>query len=70
MPKTLVGGALKARVRNVMEQAVESGIRVGYARAHKHNEKPEQEAIIGQIIDSVIESIDEWFLFDDDAALQ
>ena len=68
--KVAVSGGLKARTRNVMEQAIEGGIRVGWNRAHKNIDDPKEEHIIDNLIDATMQSIDEWFHFEDDILTQ
>lgn len=49
-----------------MELAVEDGVKYGYQRAHKHVDNPSEQAIIEEVQASVLSSISEWFLFDDE----
>jgi hypothetical protein len=47
----------------VLETAVNSGVEYGYRRAFKHVENPTEGAIIDSIVEQVMNSIDEWFVF-------
>jgi len=57
---------MKAKMRVILEMAVEEGVRRGYSRAHKHVENPTEGAIIEQIEDAVMSQIYEYFTFDDE----
>jgi hypothetical protein len=55
---------MRPKVRVILEQAIEEGVRRGYSRAHKHIENPSEGAIIEYIEDAVMSSIYEYFTFD------
>ena len=57
---------MKPKFRNVLEMAIEEGVRYGYNRAHKHIENPSEGAIIDSIVEQVMNSLDEWFDFEDE----
>ena len=57
---------MKPKVRVILEQAVEEGVRRGYHRAHKHVENPTEGAIIEHVQEAVMGSIHEYFTFDED----
>ena len=57
---------MKPKVRVILEQAVEEGVRRGYHRAHKHVENPTEGAIIEHVQEAVMGSIHEYFTFDGD----
>ena len=46
--------------------ALEQGVRYGYSRAHKHVENPTEGAIIDNIVEQVMNSLYEWFDFEDE----
>jgi hypothetical protein len=48
----------------VLVLAVETGVALGVRRAHKHDSKPSDEAIIAAVERAVIDEICEWFKFD------
>jgi hypothetical protein len=52
---------MKPKFRNVLEMAIEQGVRYGYSRAYKHVENPTEGAIIDTIVEQVMNSFDEWF---------
>lgn len=55
---------MKPKFRNVLEMAIEEGVRYGYNRAHKHIENPSEGAIIDSIVEQVMSSLYEWFDFE------
>jgi hypothetical protein len=57
---------MKAKIRVILEMAIEEGVRRGYSRAHKHVETPTEGAIIEQIEDAVMSQIYEYFTFDEE----
>jgi hypothetical protein len=57
---------MKPKVRVILEQSVEEGVRHGYYRAYKHTENPTEEHIVSTIEDCVMESIYQYFSFDDE----
>jgi hypothetical protein len=59
---------MKPKLHKILETAVEQGVSYGYNRAHKHVENPTEGAIIDSIVEQVMNSLDEWFEFDDDAS--
>jgi len=56
---------MKAKTRVILEMAIEQGVRRGYARAHKHVESPTEEGMCFSIEEQVMESIYEYFRFDE-----
>jgi hypothetical protein len=57
---------MKPKFSKVLETAVEHGVSYGYRRAHKHVENPTEGAIIDNVVEQVMNSLDEWFDFEDD----
>lgn len=49
----------------ILQRAVEEGVVRGWARAHKHTNKPERGDIESQVIDCVMLEISEVFSFPD-----
>jgi hypothetical protein len=56
---------MKPKLHKILETAVEQGVSYGFSRAHKHVENPSEGAIIDSIVEQVMNSLDEWFDFDD-----
>ena len=55
---------MKAKEYNLIVQCVESGVRLGWNRAYKHDTTPDPEAIQNAIEVAVLNEICEWFDFD------
>jgi hypothetical protein len=51
------------RAYPIMCRCIEEGIAYGWARAHKHTDKPHEQAIKDEIADGVINAICEYFDF-------
>jgi hypothetical protein len=45
--------------------AVDQGVSCGFTRAYKHDENPPQDLIMEHVIKEVMNSISEWFDFDE-----
>ena len=56
---------MKPKLHKVLEHAVIQGVCYGYSRAHKYVENPTESAIIDNIIEQVMNSLDDWFDFED-----
>ena len=52
---------MKPKFRNVLEMAIEEGVRFGYRRAFKHVENPHEDAIADCIVTEIFNSLDTWF---------
>jgi hypothetical protein len=57
---------MKPKIRVIIEMAVEQGVKRGYSRAFKHEENPSKEVICDYIEEQVMESLHEYFTFDDE----
>ena len=55
---------MRAKEYLVLEMAVEQGVTLGWNRAHKHVEHPDEVAIRDHIAEAVTSEICEWFTFD------
>jgi|GEM_PF-1463422 len=55
---------LKPKTYPILQQAIEEGVLRGYKKAHKHVEKPDEIFLVETIINYTMESIFEWFDFD------
>lgn len=49
---------------NVLEMCIETGIEIGWSRAHKHVDTPEPHAVKHAIYDNIMRELYEWFDFD------
>ena len=57
---------MKPKIRVILEQAIEAGVRRGYHRAYKHTDDPSDEAVINTIEDCVMGEIYEYFTVEDE----
>ena len=60
-----MGENMKAKEYNLITQCVETGVMLGWNRAHKHDATPDPEAIRDAIEQAVLNEICEWFDFDE-----
>jgi hypothetical protein len=56
---------MKAKEYNLVTQCVETGVMLGWNRAHKHDATPDPEAIRDAIELAVLNEICEWFDFEE-----
>jgi hypothetical protein len=56
---------MKPNTYVILERAVEEGARLGYRRAFKHVENPSEEAIVEAIVNGVMLTVSEVFVFND-----
>jgi hypothetical protein len=49
-----------------MDQCIEEGVRCGLARAFKHTDKPTEETIVKEIFTGVRDSIDNYWIYEDE----
>jgi len=59
------GSQMKPRVIPVLEMCVENGTAVGWNRAFKHNDKPDEQEIKKHISNAIMNEIYEWFEFEE-----
>jgi hypothetical protein len=57
---------MKPKLHKILQTAVEQGVSYGYRRSFKHVENPTEGAIIDSIVEQVMNSLDEWFEFEDE----
>lgn len=55
---------MKPKFKVILEDAIEEGIRMGYHRAHKHNESPSEDHILEIIETTIWGKLYEYFDFD------
>ncbi len=63
--KLPVDGGMRVRTWTVLSDCVEDGIGYGWQRAHKHTDKPDEDALKEAIYDAVTGEISQYFSFDD-----
>lgn len=56
---------MKPKIRVILEQAIENGVKRGYRRAFKYVENPAEDTILESIEDCVMSEIYEYFTFDE-----
>lgn len=56
---------MKPKIRTILEECIEKGIARGYARAHKHTEKPHEGFIFLSIQECVMDEIYNYLAFDE-----
>ena len=56
---------MRAKEYNLMLQCIETGVMLGWNRAHKHGDNPDPQHIRDQIEQAVVNEICEWFDFDE-----
>ena len=54
---------MQPKIRVILEEAIEKGVRYGYSRAYKHATDPSDETVMATIEDAVMSSIYEYFTF-------
>ena len=52
---------MKPKFNKVLEQCIETGLNLGYSRAFKHSDTPDETAIKSKQLDAILEEIYEWF---------
>lgn len=57
---------MKPKFHNILINAVESGVALGYRRAFKHTDSPKEDYILETIVTAVMSEIYESFTFDDE----
>ena len=55
---------MKPNAYKLMLQCIEVGVQIGWRRAHKHNDTPDEDAIKTAIENAIQNEICEWFEFD------
>lgn len=57
---------MKVREYELLNDCVQRGVQMGWTRAHKHTDSPTQDHIQMSILDAVMLSVAEYFIFDGD----
>lgn len=55
---------MKPKFREILDQAIENGIKYGWYKAHKHTDEPEENDIKGAIATAIWLEIDSLFDFE------
>lgn len=56
---------MRPKPRVILEQAIDEGTRIGYRRAFKHNENPDESWVIESITNEIMNYIDLYFDFEE-----
>lgn len=54
---------MQPKFQALLDMCIENGLRLGYNRAFKHTDTPDEHTIIGKQFDAVKDEIYEWFDF-------
>jgi hypothetical protein len=52
---------MKPKTYQLLEFAIENGLKLGFNRAHKHNDNPAQDYILDQQLEAIMLEIHNWF---------
>lgn len=52
---------LKPKFFPILEMCIDNGLRLGYRRAYKHSDNPDEETIYHKQYDAIMEEIYQWF---------
>ena len=55
----------KPKTDRILDQCLETGIQLGWNRAHKHTNQPDPDYIKAKIYDAIWEELSEFFDFND-----
>ena len=58
---------MKAKIRQILEECIASGVAYGYVNAHKHRDDPPEDHIFECIEHGIWLEIDEHFDFEENA---
>jgi len=61
---------MRAKIRQILEECIESGVAYGYVNAHKHSDDPPEDYIFDRIEHAIWLEIDEHFEFDRDVVFE
>ena len=56
---------MKANMHKILEHCVDTGIELGWRRAHKHTDTPSAELLKNSIEQAIWDELYEWAVFDD-----
>ena len=57
---------MKPKTYNILADRIDSGIQLGWARAHKHHDNPTPGQIQNAIAQAIMGEINEYFTFEED----
>lgn len=56
---------MKANMHKILEHCIDTGIELGWRRAHKHTDTPSAELLKNSIEQALWDELYEWVVFDD-----
>jgi hypothetical protein len=56
---------MKANIAKLLETCVDTGVDLGFIRAHKHTDCPDDELIKNEIRHAIYLELYEWFIFEE-----
>ncbi len=56
---------IRMQTYEVMARAVEEGVALGWRRAHKHHDRPDEGVILTAVYEAVMSAVCEVFVFDE-----
>ena len=56
---------MKPKIQAVLDMCIRNGIELGYNRAHKHHDEPDESLIFMEIERAISDQIYEWFDFEE-----
>jgi len=57
--------AMRPKIRPILEMCIDEGARIGYRRAYKHTEEPDESWVIETINNEIMNVIDLYFDFEE-----
>jgi hypothetical protein len=57
---------MKPKILPLLDVCIETGIQLGWQRAHKHTDNPTPDHVYTQIYQAIWSELDEWFDFQKD----
>ena len=56
---------MKANMHKILEHCIDTGLELGWRRAHKHTDTPSAELLKNSIEQALWDELYEWVVFDD-----
>lgn len=58
---------MRAKLYPIVVRALDEGLRAGYRRAHKHEDHPDEQALLDAQCDAILAALEEVVTWPDDA---
>jgi hypothetical protein len=59
------GGGMRVNMHKILDDCIERGLAVGFARAHKHTDNPTTENLLEAQQQAIVNELDVYFIFDE-----